>query len=61
MKQILTIISLVIINISASAQNIHGSYQLKADVQVKKQQVEHLQVEPPGENVEWDFSVNGGR
>ena len=59
MKHILTIISLAIINIAASAQNIQGSYRPKADGQVKKQKVEHQHLEATGQSVVWDFSEIG--
>lgn len=44
MKQIQTIIALMLLCTTANAQNIQGSYQPKADGQVSKQQEKKVKV-----------------
>ena len=56
-KHIILFLALAVISITANAQNIQGSYQLRADGQVKKQQVEYLDTKITGENIVWDISA----
>lgn len=56
-KDLITGLALAVISITANAQNIQGSYQPKADGQVKKQQVEYLDTKVTGENMVWDIST----
>lgn len=56
MKQIQTIIALMLLCTTANAQNIQGSYQPKADGQVSKQQVAYTATDTIGQGLVWDLS-----
>ena len=40
----------------ANARNIKGSHQVRANDEVKKQQVEYAAVDSTGQNMVWDLS-----
>ena len=56
MKQISIIIALALLTTIANAQNIKGSHQVRANDEVKKQQVEYAAVDSTGQNMVWDLS-----
>ena len=55
MKQISIIIALALLTTIANAQNIKGSHQVRANDEVKKQQVEYAAVDSTGQNMVWDL------
>ena len=56
MKQISIIIALALLTTIANAQNIKGSHQVRANDEVKKQQVEYAAVDSTGQGMVWDLS-----
>ena len=56
MKQISIIIALALLTTIANAQNISSSHQVRANDEVKKQQVEYAAVDSTGQNMVWDLS-----
>ena len=56
MKQISIIIALALLTTIANAQNIKGSHEVRANDEVKKQQVEYAAVDSTGQNMVWDLS-----
>ena len=56
MKQISIIIALALLCTIANAQNITGSHQVRANDEVKKQQVEYAAVDSTGQGMVWDLS-----
>ena len=55
MKQISIIIALALLTTIANAQNIKGSHEVRANDEVKKQQVEYAAVDSTGQNMVWDL------
>jgi hypothetical protein len=55
MKNVVNIIVLALICTIANAQNISSSHQVKANDEVKKQQVEYAAVDSTGQNMVWDL------
>ena len=55
MKQISITIALALICTIANAQNISSSHQVKANDEVKKQQVEYAAVDSTGQGMVWDL------
>ena len=56
MKQISITIALALSCTFANAQNIIGSHEVRANDEVKKQQVEYAAVDSTGQNMVWDLS-----
>ena len=56
MKQISIIIALALLTTIANAQNIKGSHEVRANDEVKKQQVEYAAVDSTGQGMVWDLS-----
>ena len=56
MKQISITIALALSCTIANAQNIKGSHEVRANDEVKKQQVEYAAVDSTGQNMVWDLS-----
>ena len=56
MKQINTIIACLLVCVTVHAQNIIGSHQVRANDEVKKQQVEYAAVDSTGQGMVWDLS-----
>ena len=56
MKQISIIIALALLTTIANAQNISSSHEVRANDEVKKQQVEYAAVDSTGQNMVWDLS-----
>ena len=55
MKQISIIIALALLTTIANAQNISSSHQVRANDEVKKQQVEYAAVDSTGQGMVWDL------
>lgn len=55
MKQISIIIALALLTTIANAQNIKGSHEVRANDEVKKQQVEYAAVDSTGQGLVWDL------
>lgn len=56
MKNVVNIIALALICTIANAQNIKGSHEVRANDEVKKQQVEYAAVDSTGQGMVWDLS-----
>ena len=56
MKNVVNIIALALSCTIANAQNIKGSHEVRANDEVKKQQVEYAAVDSTGQGMVWDLS-----
>ena len=56
MKNVVNIIVLALSCTIANAQNTSSSHQVRANDEVKKQQVEYAAVDSTGQNMVWDLS-----
>jgi hypothetical protein len=56
MKNVVNIIFLALSCTIANAQNIKGSHEVRANDEVKKQQVEYAAVDSTGQDMVWDLS-----